>query len=83
MNKVNVAVTVNHYKDGTMEPLAIEWHDGRVFEIDKIIKSYIGPVVRSGGYGHIFICRVRNKEVFLYHEEMDNKWYIETDKIKE
>jgi hypothetical protein len=79
MGKIFVELTAKHCIDGKIKPLAINWSDGRTFEIDKIMDMRMAGSLKGGGQGMRYTCRIRNKTFFLFHDE--EHWFIETDKV--
>jgi hypothetical protein len=75
--KTYVGVTVEHDKDGNLTPLIIHWPDGRKFNIDRVIDVRMAPALIAGGHGTRYTCRIRNKEVYLFNDPLDGKWFIE------
>lgn len=73
--KVYVAVTARFDLDGAVTPLSIEWEDGRVFEVDKILDSRRAASLKAGGIGMRYLCRIQNKETYLFFEEP--RWFVE------
>ncbi|WP_255451178.1 hypothetical protein [Sporomusa sp. KB1] len=55
----------------------MHWPDGRKFEIDKVLDVRMVLSLIGGGHGMRYKCRIRNKEVNLFHNDLDGKWYIE------
>lgn len=73
--KVYVSVTVLFDMDGNMTPLAIQWEDGRTFEIDRVLDSRRAASTKAGGVGLRFLCRIQNRETYLFYEEP--RWFVE------
>jgi len=73
--KTFVEVNVHYDLNGKMTPVSITWEDGRIFEIDKIMDCRRAASLKAGGQGLRFICRIRNKEVYLFYDEP--VWFIE------
>lgn len=58
-----------------MTPLAIEWEDGHVYEIDRVLDSRRAASTKAGGVGMRYLCRIQNRETHLFYE--DPKWFVE------
>ncbi len=74
MRKAYVSVTVTFDIEGNITPHSINWEDGTVYEIDKIldIKPRASIV---GGLGTRYKCRIDNQDAYLFLE--DNRWFVE------
>lgn len=75
MRKVYVAVTARFDREGNMTPLAIEWEDGHVYEIDRVLDSRRAASTKAGGVGMRYLCRIQNRETHLFYE--NPKWFVE------
>ena len=73
--KVYVAVTVHYDSLGNMVPTAIEWEDGRIFEVDRILDVRPAASLKGGGRGIRYRCRILGKERDLWFE--DPQWFVE------
>lgn len=73
--KVYVSVTVRYDEAGKARPLAIEWADGRVFEIDRVLDTRRAASLKVGGQGIRYTCRILGKETYLFEEQ--NRWFVE------
>lgn len=70
-----VDMRIMHDIDGSMTPLMIHWPDGRKFEVNCLLD--VKPTITVGsGFGKRYLCRVRNKEVSLYNDTVESKWYV-------
>ncbi len=49
--KTYVKVTVEYDKEGIITPLSIEWEDGRIYEIDRILDKRKAASTKAGGMG--------------------------------
>jgi hypothetical protein len=79
MGKVFVKITAEHDLNGQIKPIAINWEDGRIFPIDKIIDVRRAASLKAGGQGMRYTCRVQNRIFFLFND--NGHWFIETDKV--
>ena len=71
-----VSITALHDTEGNIIPLILHWPDGRKFEIDKLLNVKPAPTVGSG-IGKKYRCRIAGKEVNLFCDNLDGKWYVE------
>ncbi len=74
-HKVYVAVTVYYSEAGKVHPLSIEWEDGRVYEIDRIVDVRRAASLKVGGQGIRYTCRIRGRETFLFEDR--GRWFVE------
>ncbi|WRS28975.1 hypothetical protein U6B65_14860 (plasmid) [Oscillospiraceae bacterium MB08-C2-2] len=74
-SKVFVDVTASFDINGNILPLAIQWEDGREFEIDRILDVRPAASLKAGGCGIRYTCRISGKQRFLFLEE--NRWFVE------
>ena len=73
--KINLKVTADFDLDGKIMPRAIEWEDGRVFAIDRVLDVRRAASLKAGGVGVRYICRICGKTVALFNDE--GKWFVE------
>lgn len=71
-----VPVIAKFTEDGQITPLKILWEDGRVFSIDCILDIKPRASLKVGGQGIRYLCRIMNKDVYIYYEEP--KWFVES-----
>ena len=75
VQKVYVDVNVDVHKDGTIRPKTITWTDGRIYEIDRLIKVCRAASTRAGGCGMRYTVSICGQETFLFNEA--DKWFVE------
>lgn len=73
--KVYVSVVVRINEAGQVRPLSIEYEDGRIYEVDRLIDCKRAASTKVGGCGIRYTCRIRGKETFLFEDE--NRWFVE------
>lgn len=73
--KVYVAVTVRYDETGQVRPLTIQWENGRVYEVDRVLNVCRAASTKVGGCGMRYTCRIEGHETFLYEDE--NHWFVE------
>ena len=61
---------------GRITPRRITWPDGREYLIDRVLD--VRPAsAKSGGSGIRYICRIQNREVPIYQDEIKGKWWCD------
>ncbi len=75
MRKAFVEVIAKFDTNGAMQPTAIVWEDGKVFAIERVIDVRQAASLKVGGQGTRYLCRIRNKETYLFFEM--GKWFVE------
>ena len=73
--KINLKVTAGFDLDEKIMPRTIEWKDGRIFTIDRVLDVRRAPSLKAGGVRMRYICRICGKTVALFNDE--NKWFME------
>ncbi|MBS5518263.1 MAG: hypothetical protein KHX17_06955 [Clostridiales bacterium] len=58
-----------------MIPRAVQWEDGRVFTIDKVLDVRPAASLKAGGQGVRYTCRIRDRETYLFYE--NPRWFVE------
>lgn len=76
--KQYISVTARFDPDGNILPLCINWDDGRVFEIDRVLDIRYAASLKAGGAGIRYKCRIKSAEKMLFLEE--NRWFINNEK---
>ena len=61
--------------DGKIIPIKINWHDGSVFFIDRVLDIRRAASLKAGGAGIRYTCRINGKETYLFLEE--SRWFVE------
>ena len=61
--------------DGRIIPIKINWYDGTVLFVDKVVDIRRAASLKAGGAGIRYTCRINNQETYLFLEE--NKWFVE------
>lgn len=62
-------------EDGLVTPLSIEWEDGRVYEIDRVLDRRHAASLKVGGTGMRYLVRIGHATTYLFHEEA--RWFVE------
>ena len=63
-------------EDGRITPLSIEWEDGRIYEIDRVLDIRQAASLKVGGTGTRYLIRIGNAVTYLFHE--DPRWFVES-----
>lgn len=70
-----VKVTSCTDEDGAVTPISIEWEDGRVYEIDRILDRRHAASLKVGGTGMRYLVRIGQTTTYLFFE--NPRWYVE------
>ena len=73
--KVYVNVVARFRKDGVLVPLTVQWEDGRVFQIDKVLSVCRSASLKAGGAGTRYTCRILGSVTNLFLE--NGRWFVE------
>ena len=73
--RINVEVIARFNLEGDITPLQINWEDGQVFKIDRILASRQAASLKAGGQGIRYTIMVGGKQAFLYFE--NPIWFVE------
>lgn len=73
--KVYVDVAARFNSDGTIMPLYLQWEDGSLYYIDRVLDIRRAASLKAGGAGIRYTCRIAGKETFLFRE--DDRWFVE------
>lgn len=73
--KKYVKVVSSTDEDGRITPLSIEWEDGRVYEIDRVLDRRHAASLKVGGTGMRYLVRIGAATTYLFHEE--SRWFVE------
>lgn len=72
-----VCVRADHRLDGRIRPLMFRTEDGPVCRIDRVLDEREAPSLKAGGQGIRYVCRVGEKTVLLFHDDL--YWFIEAE----
>ncbi len=74
--KVYIAVILRVDEDGRMAPLAIDWEDGRRFDITRVIDVRQAPPRHVGSGPTVrYVVDIAGQRRELYHEGA--RWFVE------
>ena len=76
--KIYVVTFLRISEDGIMKPVAVEWTDGKLFEIDKVVDERNAPPEHTGGVlTRKYRVVIRGKEKIIYLDKQTNRWFVE------
>ncbi len=75
--KIYVSVRADHLLNGCIRPLMFRAKDGPVVRIDRILDEREAPSLKAGGQGMRYTCRVGEKQLYLFHDDV--YWFIEAE----
>ena len=75
--KIYVSVRADHLLNGRIRPLMFRAKDGPVVRIDRILDEREAPSLKAGGQGMRYPCRVGEKQLYLFHDDV--YWFIEAE----
>lgn len=75
--KIYVSVRADHLLNGRIRPLMFRAKDGPVVRIDRILDEREAPSLKAGGQGMRYTCRVGQKQLYLFHDDV--YWFIEAE----
>ena len=75
--KIYVSVRADHLLNGRIRPLMFRAKDGPVVRIDRILDEREAPSLKAGGQGMRYTCRVGEKQLYLFHDDV--YWSIEAE----
>lgn len=76
--KVYVSVYLKINLNGIMKPVAVEWTDGKRFEIEKVIDERNAPPKHTGGVlTRKYKVIINGKEKIIYLDKQTNRWFVE------
>lgn len=78
--KVYVSVNLDVDNEGNFIPRLIRWVDGRIFEIDKLMRK-CRAAAKVGGFGIRYTVIIAGRETYLFHENGSNKWFVEAKEV--
>ena len=73
MDKVYVKVRCSHLPDGTVRPESMEWIDGQVWEITRILHAAMSPDNEFEGIRYTVL--IGSAEKYIYRT--GSRWYVE------
>ena len=71
-----VKVVVECDADGKVLPLSVEWEDGHVFEVDRLLDVRRAAATKAGGQGMRYTVRINGHETYIFQD--DGRWFVES-----
>lgn len=88
--KNTYTISVNEYKkvyvgmllhvdcEGKMLPYAIEWEDGRVYRVDRVLRERMKPPINVGAIlARRYDIILEGHARVIYLETATNRWFVE------
>jgi hypothetical protein len=75
--KVYVKALVEFDTAGRVRPVSIEWEDGRVYPVDRLLDTRMAAATKAGGHGIRYTCRILGRETYLFQD--DQRWFVEAN----
>lgn len=86
MRKKYIEVVAKFDIEGKITPLSINWDDGRIFHIDKVLDVRQAVSLKAGGTGYRYLVSINgvNRYLFCEGQNIKNKhgfykWFVEYD----
>ena len=73
----NIDVVCLIKQDSSVTPLQIIWHDGRKFDVDRVLDVRRVASTKGGGKGIRYTCRIMGKQKYLFLDGYH--WFVEVD----
>lgn len=76
--KVYIAVNLHVDTDGFTRIKSIEWQDGRIYNVDKMLFERMAPPEHIGAIlTRRYDLIIEGKEKIIYLETESNRWFVE------
>lgn len=76
VRKVYVDVYALIDKDGKRRPLRIQWEDGTVYVVERLLNRCRAKSRNVGGGEIRYTVQINGKETFIFEDE-EGKWFVE------
>lgn len=73
--KVYVKVLAEFDREGNITPQSIEWEDGHVYHVDRVLDVRPAASLKAGGTGIRYTVRIGRSQTMLFFE--DPAWFVE------
>ena len=74
--KTYVPVVARFDRSGRMTPLSVEWEDGHIYNIERVLDICRAASLKAGGIGTRYRVRMANgQETYIFYE--DKAWFVE------
>lgn len=74
-----VDATASFVADRKILPLALQWEDGAVYEIGRVLDVRPSASLKAGGCGIRYTCRIHGQRRYLFLDE--SRWFIERSEL--
>lgn len=64
--------------EGGVTPLAVVWEDGRRFKVSEVLDARQATSLKTGGAGMRYTIRVGPHTTYLWYDEQQGAWFVET-----
>lgn len=78
-HRAYVKVVVEVDPCGRVRPLSVEWEDGRIFQVDRLLDVRMAASTKAGGQGMRYTCRILGRETYLFEDE--GRWFVEAKDV--
>ena len=72
MRRIYVTVDCRQYKSGAIKPLKIHWHDGRTWEVTKLLHAAYPTDDEFKGVRYTVLIGETEKNLYRYND----LWYV-------
>lgn len=76
VRKVYVDVYALIDKDGKRRPMRIQWEDGRVFKVERLLSRSKAKSQKVGGGEIRYTIQINGQETFIFEDD-EGKWFVE------
>lgn len=73
--RVYVKVVAEISPEGAVNPLSVEWEDGRRFAVDRLVDVRRAVATKAGGQGMRYTVYISGHETYLFEDE--GRWFVE------
>lgn len=70
-----LGVVAHYAPDGRLTPRSIEWEDGRLYRIDRVLDARPMRSLKAQGTGTRYTVVIGRTRAYLYFE--DSRWWLE------
>lgn len=76
VRKVYVDVYALIDKDGKRRPMRIQWEDGTVYVVERLLNRRKAKSLNVGGGETRYTIQINGKETFIFEDD-EGKWFVE------
>lgn len=74
--RVYVKVVAECDENGKIRPLRLEWENGRIYEVDRVLDVRRSAATKAGGHGIRYTVRINGHETYIFQDE--GRWFVES-----